>query len=512
MNLDWADLSGNNEPRALTEDEIAPILAGLKLKWNGEHTDVDNAVLARHRSNLRQDLVKARVKPSKIAKMTQSIWTNFYRALVTPGDAVGVNAAQSIGEPTTQQTLNTFHHTGNSAKNVTLGFARSKELFDATPNPSNPTCNIYFTKYNKSMGELHRVVDKIPQVTIDELMESYEIVSPASYRPGWWVAVFLAMDAVEKGESGAIPDTHWCMRMKLNTAKLFKHGITNREVAQTISRRWVDLRTLWSPLALGEIEVWADCTKIQQVKGQRTPELAGFEDAGDDSCKRFYMTNIVSPEIRGKVAGGVPGIKKIYPRKVSSREYGAALKPDFKSGPEGTEEWIIDTDGTNLEKVLQLPHVDTTRTLTNDFREFCRLFGIEAARSYLIMEFLNIVSSGGSSSSINHNHIKILVDKMTYTGCIRSVARHGVEESQYGPITRASFEEVMPNMINGAIYSEEEPLNGISSNVALGKHIAAGTGMVTLKPIKIRVKGAAALPALRAASIFPGQRNSEELM
>ena len=43
------------------------------------------------------------------------------QAAVHPGEMVGSICAQSVGEPATQMTLNTFHHAGVSAKNVTLG-------------------------------------------------------------------------------------------------------------------------------------------------------------------------------------------------------------------------------------------------------------------------------------------------------------------------------------------------------------------------------------------------------
>ena len=44
--------------------------------------------------------------------------------MVFPGEMVGALAAQSIGEPATQMTLNTFHFAGVSSKNVTLGVPR----------------------------------------------------------------------------------------------------------------------------------------------------------------------------------------------------------------------------------------------------------------------------------------------------------------------------------------------------------------------------------------------------
>ena len=50
------------------------------------------------------------------------------QAIASPGEMIGTVAAQSIGEPTTQMTLNTFHFAGVSAKNVTLGVPRLVEV------------------------------------------------------------------------------------------------------------------------------------------------------------------------------------------------------------------------------------------------------------------------------------------------------------------------------------------------------------------------------------------------
>lgn len=52
----------------------------------------------------------------------------YMRSLIYPGEAVGIVAAQSIGEPSTQMTLNTFHFAGHGAANVTLGIPRMREI------------------------------------------------------------------------------------------------------------------------------------------------------------------------------------------------------------------------------------------------------------------------------------------------------------------------------------------------------------------------------------------------
>lgn len=64
---------------------------------------------------------------------------------VQPGEMVGALAAQSLGEPATQMTLNTFHYAGVSAKNVTLGVPRLKEIINVSKKPRTPSLTVFLT-------------------------------------------------------------------------------------------------------------------------------------------------------------------------------------------------------------------------------------------------------------------------------------------------------------------------------------------------------------------------------
>ncbi|KAI8923925.1 hypothetical protein BC831DRAFT_513816 [Entophlyctis helioformis] len=66
-----------------------------------------------------------RISPRKFRALME---LKYMHSLVEPGEAVGLLAAQSIGEPSTQMTLNTFHFAGFGAKNVTLGIPRLREI------------------------------------------------------------------------------------------------------------------------------------------------------------------------------------------------------------------------------------------------------------------------------------------------------------------------------------------------------------------------------------------------
>ena len=92
--------------------------------------------------------VMAELSKSIYQKMEKSDFNAFLnicmetyeRRLVAPGECVGVLAAQSMGEPITQMTLNTFHNAGVAAKNVTLGVPRFEELINASKDIKTPQC------------------------------------------------------------------------------------------------------------------------------------------------------------------------------------------------------------------------------------------------------------------------------------------------------------------------------------------------------------------------------------
>ena len=75
--------------------------------------------------------------------LLEQIIYSYKRSILAPGEMVGMIAAQSIGEPTTQMTLNTFHFAGVASKsNVTKGVPRVEELLSLSDNPKKPSLTI----------------------------------------------------------------------------------------------------------------------------------------------------------------------------------------------------------------------------------------------------------------------------------------------------------------------------------------------------------------------------------
>ena len=107
-----------------------------------------------------------------------NIINDFRRALVNPGETVGVLAAQSIGEPATQMTLNTFHNSGISAKNVTLGVPRLNEILNVAKNIKTPSVVINL-KNNNDAKEATDLISELEYTTLGSLTINTKSTPPA---------------------------------------------------------------------------------------------------------------------------------------------------------------------------------------------------------------------------------------------------------------------------------------------------------------------------------------------
>jgi DNA-directed RNA polymerase subunit A" len=100
----------------------------------------------------------------------------YLRSLVTPGEAVGVIAAQSIGEASTQLTLRTKHAAGLSVINTTTGLPRLVEIFDSKKDISTPFMDIYLKpEYASSKQKASEVANKLIEINIEDITHSYTV-------------------------------------------------------------------------------------------------------------------------------------------------------------------------------------------------------------------------------------------------------------------------------------------------------------------------------------------------
>jgi len=117
-----------------------------------------------------------KVTKEQLLTIVNKVIEEYRKALVEPGEAVGVVAAQSIGEPSTQMTLRTFHLAGVREFNVTLGLPRLIEIVDARRSPSTPLMTIYLDEmHRKSREKALEVARKIQLTTIENVAKNIAI-------------------------------------------------------------------------------------------------------------------------------------------------------------------------------------------------------------------------------------------------------------------------------------------------------------------------------------------------
>ena len=121
-------------------------------------------------NQLKQNFAKNKLTKKSVEKATTSTAEQYKRALMEPGEAVGIVAAQSIGEPGTQMTLRTFHYAGVKEQNVTLGLPRLIEIVDARRIPSTPIMTIYLTgEHAKSKEGAVEIARNIIYTSVENL-------------------------------------------------------------------------------------------------------------------------------------------------------------------------------------------------------------------------------------------------------------------------------------------------------------------------------------------------------
>ncbi|NXH11506.1 RPA1 polymerase, partial [Bucco capensis] len=110
------------------------------------------------------------------ARLKDLLYLKWQRSLCDPGEAVGLLAAQSIGEPSTQMTLNTFHFAGRGEMNVTLGIPRLREiLMVASASIKTPTMSVPVLNTKKALKKVKQLKKQLTRVCLAEVLQKVEL-------------------------------------------------------------------------------------------------------------------------------------------------------------------------------------------------------------------------------------------------------------------------------------------------------------------------------------------------
>lgn len=393
--------------------------------------------------------------------------SRFQLARAYPGEAVGVLAAISLGEPATQMTLNTFHYAGVSSKNVTLGVPRLEEIINVSEKPKTPSLTIFLKGHAKRNEKLaYRVANRLGYVTLGDIT----VISAIYYDPDPmntcvsedldFVEMFYATEDINMDTISP-----WMLRIELQKERL--HGLTMQSIDRTLTKEFGD------KLAF----VMTDDMFEKRVIRIRLNSLENQNNDDDISSlqilRQFEQKLLMSTPLRG-----IEEIKKVYLSKPETDKSKMSHRINSRGKPEYKANWMLETDGSNLQAVLADPEVDQRRTFSNDITETFEVLGIEAARATIEREITDVISFGGSY--VSYRHLSLLCDVMTTRGGLTSINRFGLGRVNPSPMMKATFEQTVDMFMNAAISSTRDPLCGISENIMVGNLVPVGTGTFDL--------------------------------
>jgi DNA-directed RNA polymerase II subunit RPB1 len=432
---------------------------------------------------------KYRLNKSAIEALCDRVRLSFCRAQVDPGEAVGVVAAQSIGEPTTQLTLNTFHFAGVASKsNATRGVPRMEELLMLSDKPKKPSLEVALLPGDREdRTRAQELMHYLGYTVLGDLVSVAEIyfdpLEDVSVLPEDLTVIeqFREFDAIIEdciSKKASKEKSKWLIRLQMDRNAMLDRKIPMEEVAAAIKAVYKeDVDCVYSDYnddnLVFRIRVRATLAKFKSMK-------AGCPHPLDQTDEIYALRNLQDAMLRNTILRGVRGISNAALRKIPTAM--SLVNGEYQQ----QEQWVIDTTGTNLLGVLALPYVDAQNTTSNDVQEVLSVLGVEAARQTLVNEIFEVLDFGGTY--VNNHHLELLCDRMAVKPALVSVFRHGINNDDIGPIARASFEETPEMFLRAARHGQLDPVTGVSANVMLGQRVPVGTGsfQVLMNPKRVR--------------------------
>lgn len=112
---------------------------------------------------------------SKLKRAAVKLLEEYESARIEPGEAVGIIGAESIGEPATQMTLNTFHFAGVAEMNVTMGLPRIIEILDGRKEASTPQMEIFLKSPYSKGKDIRELALQLKETMLGELVREFSM-------------------------------------------------------------------------------------------------------------------------------------------------------------------------------------------------------------------------------------------------------------------------------------------------------------------------------------------------
>ncbi|KAF9870550.1 RNA polymerase Rpb1 [Colletotrichum karsti] len=327
----------------------------------------------------------------------------YMRSLVEAGEAVGIVAGQSIGEPSTQMTLNTFHLAGHSAKNVTLGIPRLREiLMTASRSISTPAMTLLLhEELSAAEGEIF--AKSISVLPLADVLDTAKV-----------------NERIGKGNNGALAKLYDVRLNFFPAAEYTKtYAIDTSDVMDAVEKRFLEhllkamnkeIKKRRSETSSATPEVGTRSGVVEMVSGNGETRSGGDDNDDDDDDGDGDATNAKNKSNREEAVSYGPNddeddaVQRQMDREGSPEDegFGGSPPPGTRndgSGDEEEDDDDSDSEGSFRAERVKQKYLRVTKFRSDDAGEWCE-FTLEFEADTPKVLMLNIVQAAVKKSVV----------------------------------------------------------------------------------------------------------------
>jgi DNA-directed RNA polymerase beta' subunit len=407
------------------------------------------------RSNLHANFMATGMDMVTLNTILDKIRLKYSQALIEPGSAVGIIAAQSFSEPLTQYMLDA-HHRSASGGTSKSSMIKAKEILGAkdVDRLDSPSMMIsLLPEIETNISKVQEIANNIEVMKLRQFVVLWQVffekfgepTHPQYKEESKMVGEFMRANPLLTQPGDLIK---WCLRIVLNKTTLILKNMSLELIITRLRETYPDLYIVYTPENVKQIVIRVYF---------RNAVFKGHVETGEIETYAETLLNTIVRGVDGIVSTEV---KKVVRNKVD--ESGAIVKKD--------NVYAIVTNGTNLSGIYRNKFVDVSRVQTDAIKEIERVLGIEAARQKIISELRNLVDS------CYHAHYLVYADEMTYTGKVTSIERGGLSHREASNILlRIGFSSPIQTLEEAALNSSEDSVTGVTAPLLLGSVPRVGT-------------------------------------
>mmetsp|Transcript_4366 Transcript_4366/g.6424 ORF Transcript_4366/g.6424 Transcript_4366/m.6424 type:complete len:1605 (+) Transcript_4366:139-4953(+) len=454
--------------------------------------------------------------------------------VLEPGEAIGVVAAQAVGEPSTQMTLNTFHQTGSDVVGVTQGIPRLRQLF-MTGHVQTDVMQVESIVKEKILQ--HHIQVILNELSFSKVLKEYQVTETFVSNPGvihQTISIDFDLDMLNKAYLFPMEHFKWaavrlveeiairCMdpeRFKKLSRKLKSLSAVDEACHKIILRQsFQNLGVSYPTFTDDELKMkhyytflYGSSTNADEEEFMQDDSEENDSDADEDNQsamssqqKRTIAKNkgllehrrqIMSTMVLNSYDGieftdsGIRFVIQQHPFKKQSITpiIEQACRDVFlrKMKNVSVAQFVeneLTIEGKNMNFILdyRLGRVlNEFRLKSNNISIIENLYGIEAAYKHLFDEAYHVFDSYGQD--VNPRHISLISDQMTYAGTYRSCNRFSIMKYRPSPFATASFETPTMFIKRACELRSADTVVTPSSKMILGGVVNQGTGSFELR-------------------------------